>query len=262
MHTLSRLQHPLVGLILFFFAITSCTKPTQLPGTASLTVVNAVAGNTTLAITVDHLDTVDLSNQFQTLGYGNNLEFSSYTGEHVFHFYQYVVTANGLLSVNAAVVYPALSNVSLNLPVGSISSLFLAGTVNAPDTLFVKDALPVLNPADSSMGIRFVNLSPGSNPVLVDIQGSGAGNVVNSLPYKGVTPFGTYAANSAVSGLTFEFRDAESDSVLATYTISGINNPGTSTPNSWLNNNFTIVFAGLPGTNQSVPQTAFLVNNY
>ncbi len=232
----------------------SCSKETARPGSASVTIVNAVAGDTTLIVTLNNPDTVILTHAQVLISYNAALQFNSYSGVQLFHLHEFSLTT-GLPE------YPALFNVSLNMPAGSINSLFLTGTRYAPDTLFVRDSLPSFQTSDSSMGIRFVNLSPGSSPISVDVQGATTGNEVNSLAYKEITGIKKYPAKSSISTMTFEIRDAATNTLLATCPITGINIPGTSAANLWRNRNHTLVFDGLPG-NKIVPQKAFMVNNY
>ncbi len=232
----------------------SCSKDAVQRGTASLTIVNAVAGDTALILTLNNPDTVILTHGQLLINHNSAQQFNSYCGDQLFHLHQFTLTT-------AVSVYPALFNVSLNMPQGSINSLFLTGTMTSPDTLFVRDSLPSFQTSDSSMGIRFVNLSAGSKPVNIDVQGANGGNEVNSLAYKEITGFKKYPANSAIGTMVFEIRDAEAGTLLATCSAAGINAPGTSAANVWRNRNHTLVFGGLPGSN-IVRQSAFMVNNY
>ena len=146
---------------------------------------------------------------------------------------------------------------SLELPIGSIHSLFLTNTLVQPDSLFTTDIPPYHPTTDSSIGIRFVNLSTGSGPVSVDIQGQPNGSEVISLPYKGITDFKNYSARATISSYKFEFKNAASGAILATYTMSGVNNGVVNSSQNQLRfRNFTIVLKGLPGAT-----SVFLVNN-
>jgi len=142
---------------------------------------------------------------------------------------------------------------SFNLKPTTIYSLFLAGQIAANgyvDTLLTIDHPPYYTASDSVAGVRFVNVSQGSDPISVDIQGNANGSEVSSLPYKGVTAFKAYpctAANPASGQYVFEFRDAASGTLLTSYTYS----------NMARFHNVTIVFYGLPSS-----QSVFQVNNY
>lgn len=157
-----------------------------------------------------------------------------------------------------------LFNGTLNLQKYNTYSFFLAGTVNQPDTLLVHDNLPYYPPTDSVGAVRFVNLSAGSNPISVDIQGQPNGSEVTSLAYKGITAFKTYTANHTISSYTFEFRDKALGTLITSYTITGVNNAtGKNTAtNTFLFKNHTLALIGQPGGTGSAAQKILLINNY
>jgi hypothetical protein len=226
--------------LLLLATLFSCGKSSPLPGTASLTVVNAVAGNYALATQFSNDPAISWSTMITFASYQ---EFSSYSGIQPLVLYQVPDT----LPKSAP-----LFSFTLNLPVNSIRSLYLTGTTSAPDTVFTTDAPPYHPMTDSSMGIRFINLSPGSAPVSVDIQGGANGSEAASVPYKSITAFRNYPATSVVTGYNFEFREAASGILLASYAL---------TPAPY--HNYTIAVAGLPGVNTGpTAQAAFLINNY
>ncbi|HEX9513050.1 MAG TPA: hypothetical protein VF939_21320 [Puia sp.] len=229
-----------LSALLLLATLLSCGKSNPLPGTASLTVVNALAGSNSLATNFSNTQATSWD---AMIDFGNFQEFSSYSGIQPLALYQVPDT----LPKSAPMFV-----LSLNLPVNTIHSLFLTGTTSAPDTLLVTDTPPYHAAADSSMGIRFVNLSPGSAPVSVDIQGQANGSEAASLPYKSLTAFRNYSATSVVTGYNFEFRDAASGALLASYTL---------TPAAY--RNYTIALEGLPGVNTgATAQAAFLISNY
>jgi hypothetical protein len=147
----------------------------------------------------------------------------------------------------------------LNFVAGGIYSLLITGadTTN-PDYLFVQDVLPVHT--DSTVGIRFVNLSTGSNPVSVDIKGQANGSTVSSLAYKSITSFTNFGATSSVSSYIFEFRDAMSGELLANYTLGGVNTNSPTVTNTVLFNNLTIALIGQP-VGGKVAQSCLRLNN-
>lgn len=235
-------------------AIIACTKTNTPRGAASVTVVNAMAGNTSMAITFDPIDTlVPAATQ---INYNASQQLSYYSGQQKCFLHE----------VDQTTSFPnpkPLLVLSLDLPISSTRSLFLTGTEAHPDTLFVDDKPFYFPVQDTSMGIRFVNLSPGSTPISVNIEGQSNGSTINSLSYKGITNFKSYPANAAVSNYVFEFRDAATGDLLATYSINEVNNPGMdASPNLWRFRNFTLVFNGLPDNNPDVPQGVFVVNHY
>jgi len=250
-----RLQQKLlftVASLLIFFTI-SCTKQTVPlgPGLTTLTIVNAVSGSSSLIANVNG----QLPNYINqpSIGYASYLLYDFSGGNTTISFRDKTDTTTAIITTG-----------SMSLPNYSIHSLFLSGTLSAPDTLLVTDILPVHglsvhDVSDSTAGIRFVNLSPGSAPISINLQGSPNGSEVSDLTYKRITDFINYSTTSDVSSYIFEFRDAGTGNLLSTYTIDGVNNGtnGNTSKNNVRFRNLTIVFYGLPGT-----ESTFLVNNY
>jgi hypothetical protein len=235
------------SLLLFASAmLPACSKEMGTPSTAVVTVVNAMAGAYTLQFAEAGTN--------EPLSYNVSRRYSSHTGS--FRFQPFVRDETTYEPIKPAVY-------DLNIPVAlnSIQTLFLAGNLQQPDTFLVKDDPISFAIGDSSMGIRFVNLSPGSTTVSVNMQGAANGSEISSLPYKNITAFRKYRADASVNDYIFEFRDAASQELLASCPLYGINAPGQeNAPNLWRRRNFTIVFDGNPGTSQAWPQTAFIVN--
>jgi hypothetical protein len=152
----------------------------------------------------------------------------------------------------------------------TIYSLFLCGAdTTTPDYLFTTDTLLYLGPSDSAVGIRFVNLSTGSSPISVNLEGSPNGSEVGSLSYKRLTGFKEYLSNSAASlngGYLFVFRDAVTGDSLTCYPVINNNNevPGLTdlNGNQLTFKNVTIALIGQPGMNAAVPQSAILIDDY
>ena len=228
----------------------ACSKTPVPPGAVSLTIVNTLT--TSLIVNFNEQDSIIYLNRgsSQIIEWNKSLAYSLHSGSQI---------------VNLREVYPAwpghewenhsLLKLQFTLPAGTIGSLFIAGTVDDPDTLFVKDVPPDIPLADSSMGIRFVNLSGAKTAVRVNLQGQPDGSEADNLPYKGVTNFRKYPANASAQSYVFEFRDPDG-ALLAT---SSIINPGTAgPPNPWRYNNFTVVFSEAPGSSPA----AFIVNNH
>ena len=246
-------------LLLLILSFTSCTKTADIsPSSTAFTIVNAIVGSSNLVTNFNSngggkiLDTLKWYNTALQISYGSCQEISSCSGVTPISLSQITDTMQSVYSG------------TFNLPTGSIHTLFMIGTVEQPDTLFTTDHPPYHPLTDSSVGIRFVNLSPGSSPVSVDLQGQPDGSEVASLSYKAITSFKNYAATYAVSSYIFEFRDVASGTLLSTYTMNGLNNAiGTNTAtNNWRFRNVTIALKGLPGGAGSSAQGTFLVNNY
>lgn len=225
-------QLPLWAL---FGALLSCSKEATPPGTASLTIVNAVAGSDPYLITnfggTEPLTWYAFGLQVR---YGAAVQSGSYSGMQKLALYHYPDTG-----AHSTPLY----NLNLDLPAKTIHTLFLTGTMAAADTLFTIDAPPYHPPSDSSMGIRFANLSAGSAPVSVNITGRTPGPEAASLPYKGLTGFINYPATDAISDYTFEFRDAASGALIGSCLMPDVNAPSF---NVRRYRNFTLALIGTP----------------
>lgn len=233
-------------LLLLVGGAASCKKSVTPPGATNITIINAVAGTTSLSFSGT------LTNA--PIVYNGSQRYNPLTGPFLFKAY----SRN---DVDITIGTVPLFNLALDLPIGGISSLFLTGTLEKRDTLFVWDEPVNFSEKDTSMGIRFVNLSTGGGAISINLQGQPNGSEVGNLNYKNLTAFKVYKANSTVSQYTFEFRNATNNDLLATYTISNINNPGSdNAPNVWRKKNITLVFDGLPGS-PDWPQTVFIVRN-
>ena len=142
-----------------------------------------------------------------------------------------------------------LFNATVSANEGQMYSLFLAGQYPQCDTVWVRDYIS--NYADSSVGVRFVNLSPNSGAVNINIKGNTGKLEATNLAYKQVTNFTNYAARSTNSSYTFEIRDAVTSSLLSTFTLSITRF-----------HNHTLVIKGLKGATGVDAIGVFSVNNF
>jgi hypothetical protein len=228
--------------IYWLLLLSSCKKEltAKVSGTAALTIVNGVTDNSFLYTNFNG----DKSNGTYYQGmvqiaYGNSKFFNSYFGQQKLGLYApQDTTANSK---------PVLS-LTLDMPVNTIHTLFLTGTTAASDQLFTTDVLPYHAATDSTMGIRFVNLSKDISAVSVNLMGQANGSEVKDLSYKGITPFKNYPAGTAISSYTFEFRDKITGTLIGSCVVDGVNNDGsTATPNIRRYRNYTLAFLGAPG---------------
>ncbi|MFB9843928.1 hypothetical protein [Mucilaginibacter ginsenosidivorans] len=233
--------------LLLLMAALACKKDNTAPtATSALTIVNSVVGSAGLVTNFDSRTTLKYYSTAQQIGYGSFQEFGSYTGN--------VPLALSDISDTTHTVYDN----PLNLPLHSISTLFLTGTLASPESFLTTDNLPYHLAADSSLSVRFANISPGSNPMSVNIQGSADGSEVASLAYKSVTAFKNYSAKGNINSYTFEFHDATTGNLIASYTMNGINDGVVNTnQNRFRWKNFTIALYDIPGN-----QHVLLINNY
>lgn len=250
----------LLAVILMLAA--ACRKTEiRTDGTASLSIINAIPGTSSLV--TNFSGTAPLSNYYlnaRQIAYNTftqDYQFSSYSGNVRLALFNFPDT----LAKSKPVV-----DLTLNLQIGSIYSLFVTGSIAQPDTLFTTDHPPYYAASDSITGIRFINLSPGSAPVSVNLAGQPDGSEINSLPYKSVTGFMRYPATDNISSYTFEFRDKASGRLLGSYEATGINN-NSATPdnpiNKWRFRNCTLALLGLPDDGSgNGTQSILLINNY
>jgi hypothetical protein len=237
----------------------SCKKEEPVRVTSSVTVINAVTGISSLVGNFSGQNSITWYQSALTIKYGtdnDSYHLGSYSGKQQFGFYKIPDT----LATSQPVV-----KVDLDLAPGGTKTIFLTGTAAAPAAVVTDDQPPAHQIADSSIGVRFVNLSPGSSPVSVNLAGKANGSEVSGLGFKATTAFGKYPAKTASPEYKFEFRDAVSGVLLGTYTFYGVaNGAGSNTSsNSWRYRNFTIALKGLPGVTAGPDaQSLFLIRNY
>lgn len=216
----------------------SCSKQKSVPGTASLTLINAVPNSTpSLVTSFNGTGPIQWYLNALKLVYGKadkTNQSLAYTGEQRLAVYHYPDT-----NAHNAPLY----DLTLDLQPNTIYTLFLTGTLTAPDTLFTVDSPPYHPDTDSSLGIRFVNLMAGSAPVSVNLAGRANGSEVNALSYKNITAFTNYPATADISRHTFEFRDAATGNLISSFDVADISKP---IFNARRFRNFTLALIGLP----------------
>jgi hypothetical protein len=118
-------------------------------------------------------------------------------------------------------LHPYMNKI-ISTSAGDIYSLYLTGKLPNIDTVFTKETIIPRFP-DSFMAIRFINLSQGSVPVSINIQGSDNGSEITSLSYLAISDFKSYSAKNigTEATRTFEVRNASSGDLLSTYKITG-----------------------------------------
>jgi hypothetical protein len=246
----------------------ACQKTGSIPATpkpVSLTVLNAIPGSNSIIPVLN-------SGSYNTywifanqIGYGNFTEYSPPGGQDT----TFVVQVDDTLNVG-----PKSSNTLffgiLDLQPGSIYSLFLTGAdTSSPDFLLTTDSIPSYGPADSVMGIRFVNLSTGSNPISINLEDNSNGSEVTSLPYKEITSFKQYVNNSTIQDYLFVVRDVSTGDSLTQFDflLSGFVNNGyglidPSTSQVLTFKNVTIAIFGSEANGSGYPLRTMLIENY
>lgn len=125
-------------------------------------------------------------------------------------------------ATTTAAAVPATVYYTQNVAVDNTTncSLFLTGTgISAIENVLIKETYQRTY-ADSVCGVRFINLSPGNSSISVNIKGSANGSEVSSLAYKAYNDFKQYTAKRANPNYIFEFRDAASGTLLASFTMT------------------------------------------
>jgi hypothetical protein len=258
----------LVGLISVI--VVACQKTGTTPasaGPAAITIVNAIPTTNFIIPILNTFSPVpDYFYNAEQIYYGNFLEYSPPGG----HDTIYVVHDNDTVDISLKSATLTYSGI-LNLNTGSIYSLFLTGAdTTSPDYLFTIDSLPYHTSVDSTVGIRFVNLSTGSNPISINLEGSPNGSEVGNLAYKGITAFKDYTCNSTTtnSGYLFVVRDMVTGDSLISFGINGVgsgNGIGLIDPNNGkplIFKNVTIAVYGSENPASSYSLSMMLIDDY
>ncbi|HTI11736.1 MAG TPA: DUF4397 domain-containing protein [Puia sp.] len=222
----------------------SCHKSNNtITAPASLNIVNAIAGSQPVIPVLGTTDTIQYYSSAASIGYGSTLLYSPLSGSNIIYVVQKTDTAPSK---------EKLFNGTLSLEAGGIYSFFLSGDTTKADTLLVQDHIPVYS--DSSAGVRFVNLSSGSQPFNVTLVGNDPSQTeFSGLGYRQISSFKSYIANSSVVGnrYTFVIRDQATGDSLMKFAW---NYP------RFKNN--TLVIAGMKDSVGVKALKVFSVNNY
>lgn len=253
-YTMNKLYTAALAFVLAV-AASSCEKDLNPSGSASLTLFNAIVGSKPLVTNFSNGDQLYYKTSIASFGYGlfaNANQLSYYVGQQVLE-----------VRPDTASASKPLFELMLDLPAGSITSLYFTGAIDDPDTLLIREQLPYYSSSDSIAGIRFVNLSPGSAPVSVNIQGRASGSTVSSLPYKGITAFLPFDASAPTSQVIFEFRDMATGTLITTYTARNFSVVGTLyAANNWLFRNNTLALIGQPGATGTNAQKIAVIRHF
>lgn len=243
--------------------LASCSKEPPAAGSASLTIVNTVVGSRPLATNFNGTGPLNYYyNQAAVAKLINNYSgpyamwqrFTEYSGKQPLGLYQYPDTLPGS---------QPLFNLLLDMPIGSIHTLFLTGTVSAPDTIFTRDELPYYPATDSSMGIRFLNLSPGSAPIAINLAGQANGSEAGSLAFKGMSGFKNYKLSDGLfDEYVFEFRDAASGTLIAAFAPKDFIVSSPTALLSWLYRSYSLALVGLPGVTGTDEQQIVFIQHW
>jgi hypothetical protein len=193
--------------IIFAISIGLCLsacKKTQISGPSAagtINVTNAVIGGSTITLTTNY----SIISSNNTVGSNAAAFFPLVAGN--------IPVSLGIPAIAATPTTPAVPAVpyySQTLAIDKTSnySLFLTGASPAAiEYVLISETYPRAY-ADSVCGVRFINLSPGSNPISVNIKGGVNGSEVSSLAYKAYGSFKQHPAKAVNKTILFEIRDA------------------------------------------------------
>lgn len=200
--------------------ISSCKKDQiEIKSLASIKVVNAIAGGTS----------AKMGSRATTVTNNNSMDFGLTPG--LIDLYIWPTTDS----------LTPYYNSSITVHGKEIYSLFLGGTPANVDAVIIKESLPVR--VDSTFGLRFINLSPGSPEVKVTLSTSNSVSEFGNVIYKSITDFKAYPAGVGNNSYTFQVRNASTNTVIASTTITGTSNT-TGIPRY---KNVTLILRGIVG---------------
>lgn len=232
--------------IIVFVLFMVCCKKSEEPGIvplASINIVNGCINIGTIKANFTNASTKNGGYQYfsqitTSIAYGSNAIVGVLAQEQV-----------PLTIAPIADTAQPIYNGSLSFAKGAGYSLYLAGTATAVDTVLILDAISFHS--DSNCGVRFINLSYNSNPIVITQSATPTVDDFSNLSYKEISAFKTYPAGYANASYNFQVRDAATNTLLATYPLS--------TPYF---HNVTLAWIGqMGGTGANAPKI-IRVNNY
>jgi hypothetical protein len=225
-----------LNLLLLAVLIMTACKKTEFKTTrvGSLKIVNTVNGGG--AVRLGGVPTLVNNNA--------SADFSLYAGNP--DIYVWPITDSLKPYFNA--------NKNVSVEDRDIYTLFLGGSTSASEAILVKENIPVRS--DSTAGVRIINLSPGSPEIKVTLATSTTNSEFGNIAYKQLTEFKSFPALSKNTSYTFQFRNAATDVLISSITMSGATLAGF-VPRF---RNVTLVLRGLVGGSPAAGITR--VNHY
>lgn len=233
----------------------SCSKDENLEGIAALTIVNTLPGADLIITSFTEPNDEKVFSHITAAKYG---------------IYEPVNRQGIPAKQQSLSVYKMPDTLDRNKPLyhitvspapNEISTLFLTGTLEQPDQLMLTGTPPHHNVADSLMGIRFVNLSFGSQPLRIKISGPTVNLTQDNLSYKGVSDYAKISAKSNAGDLKIEVYNPSSATPIISYSLNEVG--VIKMDNKWRFRNFTFVVYGLPdASNPKYGQMALMLNDF
>jgi hypothetical protein len=235
MHTIIKTAL-LLSLVIFF----SCKKSSynEVVPTAALNVINAATDVPALSVNFTR-NPISFSKYQQLISYGASWEWGLPPLDTTISLISSADTSN--------IFYSS----PFSFKAGKIYSLYVVSGAAKGDILFMEDSIPAYQ--DSAAGIRFINLSPDSGPVTINMQGSDPGQTeFQEMAFKQISPFKKYSIASPFNGAyNFEIWSKTTNTLLANFTWS-----------CRFQRNHTAVISGSIDPSSLTPINVFPVNNY
>lgn len=229
--------------VMMLFMVTSCEKNDyDFKQTASIIVINTAVGNGSIRVNAGAGSSFAYS-KATDIAYSASALYGAYTGTN---------TINVVSSTDST---KSFFNRTVDLQ--TVSTLYITGQSPTIDTLFRTERnLPYLsgsvtNP-DNSLYLRFVNLSPNSPALNINIK-TAITNEVTGLAYKGISSFKKYEALTTTANYVYEVRDATTNAILTTFTL-------TTSSNRY--KTISLIIKGLVGTTTGTNAFGILQVNY
>jgi len=201
----------LLVLVASVCAIIACEKTRSIPAAASITIVHAMAGGNPI---VPKFGTDTSGRYYKGPSTGSTMVKINYGAVQL---YTQLAGAVPLKVVPSTDTMFNIFNGSVSLSPYGVYSFFLSGDTAHADTLLVKDNIPYLT--DSSVGVRFANLSIGGKSLAISLSSDPAHTPIATLGYRQCTNFMKYAATASVGpNYKFQVRDQATGDSLTSYT--------------------------------------------
>lgn len=196
----------LAAITLVVLWTSSCKKNDSFPVPATVNIVNAIVNGKPI-IPVFSNDVIQYYKAAQTVSFGSAAIYGLPGGVRPVYLTKSTDTTSRIYTSE------------VDVQEGNMYSLFFAGDTAKPEAVFSHDEIPVYT--DSLAGVRFINLSPASGPIKINVKGTAASKAdFIDLAYKQISDFKPFTATTAVTGnkYIFEVRNQANDSLLLTYT--------------------------------------------
>jgi len=237
----------LTGLI-----IQSCKKEEDTPALASITVVNAA-----IDVAATKAYASDKKVSWSAIPTGDVVNFANFK-----HFGVFAGSKN-VAAVISADTTKNLYSGTAEFKEASLNTLFLCGQAGSYEGVYLADEnLP--NYTEEVVGIRFINLSPNSPAISVNLVATPTVNETASLAYKQKNEFKTYPASNVSTGIAFQVKDAGTGVLLASYALpaTAVSPYTTATVAQARFKNVTLVIKGLVGGTGTNAFGVFPVGHY